>query len=226
MTRTRLSEFDLHLFREGTHTSLFEHLGGHLMSFDEEAGAYFAVWAPQAREVYVAGDFDSWGGTAYPLEARETSGIWEGFVPRAVAGQLYKFRIVAQDGAVFWKADPFARQQETLPGTASRLCQSTHQWTDQPWMEARTNRDWLSSAVSVYEVHLGSWRRGLSYRELAPQLAAYVKELGFTHVEFLPVMEHPFYGSWGYQTTGYFAPTSRYGTPDDFRFLIDTLHAH
>src|SRR4051794_27204289 len=208
MHQSLIGDQDLHLFAEGTHTRLFDCLGSH----PGKDGASFAVWAPNARRVSVTGDFNGWNRKADVLTVRGSSGIWEGFVPGAERGQMYKYFIEsAHTGFSVSKADPYAVRQERPPGTASVLWDLGYSWNDSDWMEER-KKNWFNSPVSIYEVHIGSWRCGLSYRDLAPQLASYVKEMGFTHVEFLPVMEHPFYGSWGYQTTGYFAPTSRYGT--------------
>jgi 1,4-alpha-glucan branching enzyme len=229
-----LTDEDLFLFNEGSHYRLYEKLGSHLLTVDGVQGVYFAVWAPNARQVSVTGDFDGWDKSSHALCPRGQSGIWEGFIPGVTEGTVYKYYIVSQQGSYHVdKADPFAVYAETPPKTASIVRSLDYAWEDQSWMEKRSTRNALDAPVSVYEVHLGSWRRvpeegnrSLSYRELASKLADYVKQLGFTHVEFLPVMEHPFYGSWGYQTTGYFAPTSRYGTPQDFMYLVDYLHQH
>jgi len=229
---TRLGEQDLHLFNEGTHTSLYEKLGAHPMTLDGEEGTHFAVWAPNAESVSVVGDWNGWKRDAHPLRARASSGIWEGFVPGAGRGAHYKYHVASRHGGYrVDKADPFAFMAETPPATASRIWSLEYEWDDEEWMETRGDRVALGAPISVYEVHIGSWRRGgeagdevLGYRALAPILADYVSAQGFTHVELLPVMEHPFYGSWGYQPTGYFAPTSRYGTPQDFMYLIDVLH--
>jgi 1,4-alpha-glucan branching enzyme len=229
-----LTDEDLFLFNEGSHYRLYEKLGSHLLTVDGVQGVYFAVWAPNARQVSVTGDFDGWDKSSHALCPRGQSGIWEGFIPGVTEGTVYKYYIVSQQGSYHVdKADPFAVYAETPPKTASIVRSLDYVWEDQSWMEKRSTRNALDAPVSVYEVHLGSWRRvpeegnrSLSYRELASKLADYVKQLGFTHVEFLPVMEHPFYGSWGYQTTGYFAPTSRYGTPQDFMYLVDYLHQH
>ena len=231
---TLLSDQDLHLFNEGRHFRLHEHLGCHPMIAEGVEGCYFAVWAPNAERVAVVGDFNGWDGGAHPLLARASSGIWEGFVPGASEGQAYKFRIRSRlGGAEFDKADPMATFAEVPSRTASRVWRSQYEWRDRAWLGAREDFAARGRPVSVYEMHIGSWRRvpeegnrPLTYRELAAQLPAYCVEAGFTHVQFLPLMEHPFYGSWGYQTTGYFAPTSRLGTPDDLKFLIDELHAH
>jgi 1,4-alpha-glucan branching enzyme len=228
-----LSDFDVHLFREGTHQRLYRHLGAHVAKAGEVTGTQFAVWAPNARHVAVVGDFNGWSGDRHGLAPRwDGSGIWEGFVPGLGAGELYKYRVDTQDGERFDKADPFGRSTECPPATASRIWRSEYRWRDQAWIRERAERNALDAPWSIYEVHLGSWRRvpeddgrSLTYRELAQWLPAHVRELGFTHVELMPVAEHPFYGSWGYQCTGYFAPTARYGTPDDLRYLIDELHA-
>jgi len=232
--RSALTDQDLHLFREGTHARLYQVLGSHPCAEGEVLGARFAVWAPNARAVSVIGDFNDWQSGASPLSPRaDSSGIWEGFVPRAVHGSRYKYRIESrEEGFVADRGDPFARAWEVPPQNASRVWSLHYMWQDSAWMRERAGRDALDRPMSIYEVHLGSWRRAvengsrrfLTYREAAPALADYCAELGFTHVELLPVMEHPFYGSWGYQTTGYFAPTARYGTPEDFMYLVDTLH--
>ena len=222
--KTSLTEQDLHLFREGTHSRLFEKLGAHLLS----NGCRFAVWAPNAQQVSVVGDFNQWNPDADPLRSHE--GIWEGVIPSAKTGNLYKYRVVGSDGAVHEKADPFAFRAEVSPNTASIVTDLTHKWNDQQWLAWREKYSAQHRPMSIYEMHLGSWRRALgenrffTYRELAQPLAEYLRKMNFTHVEFMPLMEHPFYGSWGYQTTGYFAPTSRYGSPQDFMFLIDYLH--
>ncbi|WP_313951574.1 1,4-alpha-glucan branching protein GlgB [Accumulibacter sp.] len=225
------SEQDIYLFREGNHTRLYDRFGAHATKKAAQAGFQFSVWAPNAEKVSVVGDFNHWQVESHPLHRRDDqSGIWEGFLAGPALGDSYKFHITSGNG-VQEKADPFARQSEEPPRSASRLCTLDYSWSDSEWMAKRRAVNALNAPLSIYEVHLGSWRRipednnrSLSYREMAPQLAAYVNEMGFTHVELLPVMEHPFYGSWGYQTTGYFAPTARYGSPEDFMFLIDTLH--
>ncbi len=231
--KSLLTDDDLFLFNEGSHTDLFRKLGAQLCEFDGRPGVAFAVWAPNAQTVSVIGDFNGWEKAAHPLRARSGSGIWEGFIPGLGPETHYKFHIVSSHaGYRVDKADPFAFRAEAPPRTASVVWNlDDYSWNDGEWMSTRRDRHSLGAPVSVYEVHLGSWmrvpeenNRRLTYRELAPRLAQYVRDRGFTHVEFLPVMEHPFYGSWGYQTTGYFAPTSRYGTPQDFMFLVDTLH--
>ncbi len=220
---------DLFLFNEGTHYDLFEKLGAHPLP---KGGVAFAVWAPNARSVSVVGDFNGWNPTANPMSPVGSSGIWSATVPGAAEGTLYKFHIVSRDnGYTVDKADPFGFMHETPPKTGSVVRSLDYTWNDAEWMASRKERQALGAPISVYEVHLGSWKRDpgnpkrmLSYRELAPMLAAHCRNLGFTHVELLPIMEHPYYPSWGYQSTGYFAPTSRYGTPQDFMFLIDHLH--
>ncbi|MGC5286493.1 1,4-alpha-glucan branching protein GlgB [Micromonospora sp. DT231] len=217
-----LGELDLHLIREGRHERLWDALGARV--FDE--GVAFGVWAPNARGVRVVGDFTGWApDDGWPMRSLGSSGVWELFVPNARVGARYKYRVLGADGQWRDKADPLAAYAEVPPATASVVHHSTYLWNDADWLARRAERQPHQEPMSVYEVHLGSWRPGLGYRELADQLTAYVTELGFTHVEFLPVMEHPFGGSWGYQVTGYYAPTSRFGDPDDFRHLVDRLHA-
>jgi 1,4-alpha-glucan branching enzyme len=227
-----IGEMDLYLFREGTHRRLWTMLGAHLREVDGDEGTAFAVWAPNAERVSVVGDWCAWDGRQFPMRRLGDSGLWELFVPGVKENALYKFELRTKEGTLRTKTDPLALKMEAAPGTASIVVrENAYSWNDSVWMTARPRRYTPHEPVLVYEVHLGSWarvpeegNRPLSYREIAPRLAAYVKELGFTHVELLPVMEHPFYGSWGYQVTGYFAPTSRYGSPDDFRFFVDTLH--
>ncbi len=231
---TRLSTDDLYLFNEGSHVRLYDKLGSHLMTVAGQEGVYFGVWAPSARSVSVIGDFNGWDRSASPLRPKGDSGIWEGFVAGVRKGDAYKYHIASQyhDYRVD-KADPFAVHAETPPRTASKVWDLDYAWGDDDWMATRSDRNSLLAPISIYEAHLGSWRRvpdhdnrPLSYLELAESLAGYLNEMGFTHVEFLPVMEYPFGGSWGYQTTGYFAPTSRFGTPQDFKYLVDHLHRH
>jgi len=227
-----LSDDDIYLFNEGNHFRLYEKLGSHLHREGDHETTHFAVWAPNASSVHVVGDFNGWSKTAHPLSPRGGSGIWEGSIPEAQKTSIYKYHIESrQDGFRVDKADPFAIHAETPPRTGSIVWDLDYQWADDEWMNKRRGRNSIESPMSIYEVHLGSWRRvpedgdrSLSYREIAPRLAEYVQEMGFTHVEFLPLTEHPFYGSWGYQTTGYFAPSSRYGTPQDFMYLVDVLH--
>ncbi len=224
-----LGEVDLHLIGEGRHEELWKVLGAHIRQYDgpmgQVTGTSFAVWAPNARAIRLTGDFNRWDGTAYPMRALGSTGVWEIFVPGVGENSTYKFEILGADGYRRSKADPLARATECPPATASVVTQSGYQWSDAEWMEKRTaNLEPHNSAMSIYECHLGSWRLGSSYVDLAEHLVNYVKDMGFTHVEFLPVMEHPYGPSWGYQVTGYFAPTSRFGSPDDFRYLVDRLH--
>ncbi|HEX6527462.1 MAG TPA: 1,4-alpha-glucan branching protein GlgB [Streptosporangiaceae bacterium] len=219
-----LGEFDLHLIAEGRHEELWRVLGAHVRQIGEITGTSFAVWAPSARGVRVTGDFNYWDGRAYPMRSLGGSGVWELFVPDVGDGTRYKFAICGGDGSWQEKADPLARATERPPATASVVYTSHFEWSDESWLEARARREPVHGPMSAYEVHLGSWRPGLSYRDLAVELVEYVKEMGFTHVEFLPVAEHPFGGSWGYQVTSYYAPTSRFGSPDDFRYLVNALH--
>ena len=230
---SRWTDDDLYLFNEGSHFRLVDKFGAHLMMRgDGEPGTYFSVWAPDAERVSVVGDFNGWTEGEHPLRARGVSGIWEGFIPGVEKGAVYKYHIASRHhGYRVQKADPFGVRHEVPPKTASVVWDLEYAWEDDAWMATRGERHRLDSPIAIYEVHLGSWMRipeegsrSLTYRELAPRLAEHVKRLGFTHVEFLPVMEHPFYGSWGYQTTGYFAPTSRFGSPQDFMYLIDHLH--
>jgi 1,4-alpha-glucan branching enzyme len=223
-----VGEVDLHLIGEGRHEKLWEVLGAHVQhyksSLGDVDGVSFAVWAPNAQAVRVKGDFNAWDGREHSLRSLGSSGVWEVFLPGVLAGACYKFEIKTKGGYWVEKADPLAFGTEVPPLTASRVVEPSYSFKDSEWMEARAQRDPHNSPMSVYEVHLGSWRLGLGYRELAKELVEYVKWLGFTHVEFMPVAEHPFGGSWGYQVTSYFAPTSRFGHPDEFRFLVDTLH--
>ncbi|MFK3980828.1 1,4-alpha-glucan branching protein GlgB [Micromonospora sp. NPDC050397] len=218
-----LGEVDLHLIGEGRHERLWTALGARPRP---DGGVAFAVWAPNARGVRVVGEFTGWGAhEGWPMRSLGGSGVWEIVVPEARPGQTYKYRVLGRDGVWRDKADPMAAHTEVPPRTASVIYRSTYRWSDGEWLARRAHRHPHQEPMSVYEVHLGSWRPGLDYRELAEQLTAYVVDLGFTHVEFMPVAEHPFGGSWGYQVSGYYAPTSRFGTPDDFRHLIDRLHA-
>jgi 1,4-alpha-glucan branching enzyme len=228
----RPSGVDLHLFNEGTWIRAWEKLGSHLCTHDGMAGASFAVWAPNAELVGVIGDFNDWRHEAHPLAPIGVSGLWHGFVPGARRGQRYKYHVRSRHhGYRVDKADPFAVRAESPSGTASVLWELDHEWHDEEWMRSRKERNALDAPIAIYELHPGSWMRVpeegdrfLTYRELAPRLGEHLKKIGFTHVELMPVMEHPFYGSWGYQTTGYFAPTSRYGTPQDLMAFIDHLH--
>jgi len=227
-----LTEFDISLFASGRHFKLYEKLGNTPMELEGVSGTYFAVWAPNAEAVSVIGNFNQWDSQAHPLNSRwDSSGIWEGFIPGPGANELYKYAIKVRGGGIVEKGDPFAAMWEVPPSTASITRSFDPKWSDGTWMKNRKKKNALDAPFSVYEVHLGSWKRkfdeqnrSLSYREMADDLVAYVKEMGFTHVEMMPVMEHPFFGSWGYQITGYFAPSSRFGTPEDFAFLVNQFH--
>ncbi|MCU0419636.1 MAG: 1,4-alpha-glucan branching protein GlgB [Cyclobacteriaceae bacterium] len=229
---TLLTDFDIHLFRSGRHFKLYEKLGAHITEFNGKKGTYFAVWAPNARAVSVIGNFNGWNHESHKLNPRwDESGIWEGFFTDIQRGEIYKYGIHSNTGAILEKADPFATFAETPPKTASIVWTTDYPWKDGVWMNERKKQAGKAKPYSVYEVHFGSWRRkvedgnrSLSYGEMAQELVQYVKEAGFTHVEFLPVMEHPFFGSWGYQLTGYYAPSSRYGSPEEFMYLVDCLH--
>jgi 1,4-alpha-glucan branching enzyme len=229
-----LTAEDIYLFREGTHTRMHRKLGAHCCSIGGKTGTMFSVWAPNATGVSVIGDFNDWNPAAHPLHRRDAdTGIWEGFVAGVGHGAAYKYRVTGARGYCADKGDPFARACECPPATASRVWQAEYRWGDDAWMRGRSMRNSLEAPLSIYELHLGSWRRAAghgdrlpTYREVADWLPGYVAELGFTHVEFMPLTEHPFYGSWGYQCTGYFAPSARYGSPEDLKFLIDTLHRH
>jgi len=229
-----LSDQDVYLFNEGRQYRAYNSLGAHLTKVGGVSGVSFSVWAPNARNVSVVGSFNGWNPSSNPLQPHASSGIWEGFIPDVAKGATYKFHIVSRErGYVVDKMDPFGIYHEVAPRTASIVWDLDYRWADQAWMQTRAGKNGLQDAISIYEVHLGSWmrvpednNRPLTYREIAPRLADHLERLGFTHVELLPVMEHPFYGSWGYQTTGYFAPTSRYGTPQDFMYFVDYLHQH
>jgi 1,4-alpha-glucan branching enzyme len=223
-----LGELDRHLIREGRHERLWDVLGAHVRRYDTPRGTVegvsFAVWAPNARGVKVTGDFDYWEARAYPMRSLGSSGVWEIFIPGVQVGSRYRFHILGADGAWREKADPLAFATEVPPLNASVVTESTYEWGDDAWLAERAANGWHERPMSVYEVHAGSWRQGLSYRELADELIDYVVAAGFTHIEFMPLAEHPFGGSWGYQVTSYYAPTSRYGSPDDLRYLIDRAH--
>ncbi len=234
-TFSRFTDEDLYLLNEGSHYRLYKKLGAHLDTADGQEGVGFAVWAPNAEYVSVVGDFNDWNRSSHSLSPLKESGIWEGFIPEVKKGTVYKFFIRSQhNGFETEKADPFGFYNEISPKSGSVVWDLQYSWNDQEWIKSRHKlNDFHVSPISVYEVHLGSWMRDceednrfLSYREIAPKLAQYVKEMEFTHVELMPVMEHPFYGSWGYQTTGYFAPTSRYGNPQDFMYFVDYLHGN
>ena len=230
-----LTEFDLHLLNEGTHYRAWEKLGSHRTTVGQVTGVYFAVWAPNAQRVSVIGDFNRWDGRVHAMRKLVPSGIWEIFIPELPDGACYKFEVRTHDGHLLEKADPYARRFEVPPKTASIVCHDgQYQWGDGDWIHSRESfGGWHERPMSVYEVHLGSWRRVpedgnryLTYRELADQMVPYVREMGYTHIELMPVMEHPFSGSWGYQVIGFYAPTSRFGTPDDFRYFVDQCHRH
>ena len=223
-----------YLFGQGTHYDIFQKLGAHLMTVDGRNGVYFAVWAPHALEVHVIGDFNGWNEESHAMERLEPLGIWELFVPGVRQGALYKYLIETQDHRRLYKADPYASSAEMRPGTASRVADiSGFKWTDGTWMEQRRAKTMTEEPMAIYEVHPGSWKKHphgpdedgfYNYRELAHSLADYVHEMGYTHVELMGIAEHPFDGSWGYQVTGYYAPTSRYGSPQDFMYLVNYLH--
>ena len=227
-----LTPYDLHLFNEGKHTRLFDKLGAHAGERNGQRGTHFAVWAPNAERVSVVGDFNDWNADLHPMKAHENSGVWEAFVPSLGRGAAYKYHIRSRYHMYrVNKADPFAFYNEMPPRTASIIWDTWYEWSDQDWMRARHEHNQSDKPMSIYEVHLGSWmrvpeerNRSLTYRELAVKLADYVSEMGFTHVEFMPVMEHPFFGSWGYQVTSYYAPSARFGKPQDFMYLVDQLH--
>ena len=228
-----ISEMDRYLFGQGTHYEIYEKLGAHPMTLDGKRGVYFAVWAPHAASVSLVGDFKNWEPESHPMTLLETSGIYEIFVPGLKEGSLYKFAIATQTGKLLFKADPYARSAEFRPGTASVVASDTsYKWSDSAWLQKRRTTNPREAAMSIYEVHLGSWRKKdreerngfYTYREAAAELAEYVKDMGYTHVELMGIAEHPFDGSWGYQVTGYYAPTSRYGTPEDFQYFVNYLH--
>ncbi len=228
-----ISEMDRYLFGQGTHYEIYEKLGAHPMTLNGTKGVYFAVWAPHAVSVSLVGDFNNWDPESHPMTLLETSGIYEIFVPGLKEGSLYKFAIVTQTGKLLFKADPYARSAEFRPGTASVVASDTsYKWSDSAWLQKRRTTNPREAAMSIYEVHLGSWRKKdreerngfYTYREAAAELAEYVKDMGYTHVELMGIAEHPFDGSWGYQVTGYYAPTSRYGTPEDFQYFVNYLH--
>ena len=229
-----LTDDDIYLFNEGSHFRLHEKLGSHLFTREGVEGTYFAVWAPDAEEVLVIGDFNGWDKRSHPLRAKKQSGIWEGFIPGVGKGSNYKYHVRSRyHGYKVDKADPFSFLFEVPPKTGSVVWDLAYTWADGEWMANRGEFNRSDRPMTIYEMHLGSWRRvpeeqdrPLSYRELAPKLAEYMEKMNFTHVEFLPVMEHPFYGSWGYESLGFFAPTSRYGSPQDFMYLVDCLHQH
>ena len=223
-----IGELDLHLVAEGRHEELWNALGSHVLSIKGDLGisrgTSFKVWAPNAEAVRVVGDFNHWSGVAHSMRVMGSTGVWELFIPGIEAGSAYKYEILTKQGHWIKKIDPMARATQVPPDTASIVTESTHAWKDKTWMSVRAKRDALSSPMSIYELHAGSWKHAMNYRELADELIPYVQQLGFTHVEFMPLAEHPYAPSWGYQVTGYYAPTSRFGSPDDLRYLIDKLH--
>jgi 1,4-alpha-glucan branching enzyme len=229
-----ISDYDLYLFGEGNHTRIYDKLGAHPLTIEGTAGVHFAVWAPNAQRVSVVGDFNKWDGRKHPMLLLGASGVWEAFVPAAHEGQRYKFEVHTRHGAPTLKADPYGAAFELAPATAAIICRPDYTWQDEEWMTTRDARQsWFDKPMTTYEVHLGSWaripeegERYLTYDELAKRLIPYVKELGYTHIELLPVMEHPFSGSWGYQVTGFYAPTSRFGTPAQFKGFVDECHRH
>ena len=228
---TLATDNDIYLFREGTHRRIYTFLGAHIMEHEGTQGTHFAVWAPSAKGVSVIGNFNGWNRESHKLAPRwDSSGIWEGFIPGIGAGEIYKYAITAQSGEIIEKCDPLAFFCERPPATAAVVCSApSYEWGDQEWMQNRASKNSTDAPQAIYELHAGSWRRGdgntmLGWLGLANELPPYLKKEGFTHVEFMPIMEHPFYGSWGYQTTGYYAPTSRYGSPEDFMALVDALH--
>lgn len=231
---SRFSDYDISLFKAGKHYRLYERLGAHVLDYEGYKGTYFAVWAPNAESVSVIGDFNGWNRYAHPLYVRwDESGIWEGFIANVDLGEIYKYSIVTQSGAVLEKGDPFALQWEVPPKTASIVQHTWYEWKDEDWQKSRFEKNALNKPIAVYEMHLGSWIRDpaspdefLDYRQIADKLIPYILESGFTHVELMPVMEHPYAPSWGYQVTGFFAPTSRFGAPQDFMYLIEQLHLH
>ncbi|MGD8926372.1 MAG: 1,4-alpha-glucan branching protein GlgB, partial [Thioalkalispiraceae bacterium] len=228
--KPQISDYDLYLFKEGRHLHAYDFLGAHLVVSEGINGVLFATWAPNAERVSVIGDFNRWDGRCHPMRSRGDTGVWELFIPGLNSEALYKFEIRNREsGQVKQKSDPYAQASELRPRTGSIVARTTHDWQDQAWLARRQEQSWLHQPMSIYEVHLGSWRKDqngefMNYRELAHQLVAYVQELGFTHIELLPITEHPLDASWGYQTVGYFAPTARFGTPDDFRYFVDHCH--
>ena len=219
-----IGELDLHLFNEGRHEQLWKFLGAHEITQQNSAGVRFAVWAPNAKGVRVLGDFNHWDGLAHPMRSMGASGVWELFIPMISSGNLYRFSILGNDGIWRTKSDPMAYATEVPPANASKIFSSSYVWNDKDWISKRSQTNPHIQAMSIYEVHLGSWRPGLSYKDLADQLVTYTVEQGFTHIEFMPVAEHPYAPSWGYQVTSYYAPTARFGNPDEFRYLVDKCH--
>jgi 1,4-alpha-glucan branching enzyme len=229
-----ISDYDLYLFGEGNHTRIYDKLGAHILTLDGVDGVHFAVWAPNAERVSVVGDFNDWDGREHPMRALDATGVWAVFVPAATDGQRYKYEIHTRQGSLLLKSDPYGFAFELPPATASIICRPEHAWKDDEWMRNRAGCDsWYQRPMATYEVHLGSWarvpeegNRYLTYAEIGQRLIPYVKEMGYSHIELLPVMEHPFSGSWGYQVTGFYAPTSRFGRPQDFKAFVDECHQH
>ena len=228
-----MTELDTYLFGQGTHYEIYNKMGAHLAVKNGKEGVYFVVWAPKAKEVYVVGDFNDWRAYGYDMKPVSDGGVYELFVEGARAGQCYKFLIISQDGEALYKADPYANAAQLRPETASVITDLTgFKWTDDKWVENKKKEDHLSSAMSIYECHIGSWRKQkdgtkdgyMNYRDIAHELAEYVSDMGYTHVELMGIAEYPFDGSWGYQVTGYYAPTARYGTPKDFMYFVDYMH--
>ena len=232
-TQIFMTELDTYLFGQGTHYEIYNKMGAHLAVKNGKEGVYFVVWAPKAKEVYVVGDFNDWRAYGYDMKPVSDGGVYELFVEGARAGQCYKFLIISQDGEALYKADPYANAAQLRPETASVITDLTgFKWTDDKWVENKKKEDHLSSAMSIYECHIGSWRKQkdgtkdgyMNYRDIAHELAEYVSDMGYTHVELMGIAEYPFDGSWGYQVTGYYAPTARYGTPKDFMYFVDYMH--
>lgn len=231
--RIFITELDAYLFGRGTHYEIYNKMGAHLTTFDGKEGVYFSVWAPRAKMVYVIGEFNNWNETADPMHRISDVGIYDRFIPGVKEGQLYKFLIITQSGQKLYKADPYANASEMRPGTASKVTSlEGYKWGDARWVETKTKADHLKEAMTIYECQLGSWKKKndgtedgfYNYKEIAPELAAYVKDMGYTHIELMGIAEYPFDASWGYQVTGYYAPTSRYGTPKDFMYFVDYMH--
>lgn len=227
-----ISDLDRYLFNQGTHYKIYEKLGSHPMTVDGVKGILFAVWAPNAKRVSVVGSFNDWDGRRHPMRCLGDSGIWELFIPGVLEGDLYKYEIKTKENQLLLKTDPYGFYTELRPSTASIVYDiDKYQWHDEKWMKERAQKDPLNQPLSIYEVHLGSWmrvveenNRFLTYREAAHKLVAYVKDMGYTHIQLMPIEEHPYDGSWGYQVTGYYAPTSRYGKPEDFMYFVDYCH--
>ncbi len=228
-----ITELDAYLFGQGTHYEIYNKMGAHLTTLDGKAGVYFSVWAPKAKMVYVVGEFNQWNETEYPMHRISDGGIYDIFIPGVKEGQLYKYLIISQNGKKLYKADPYANAAELRPGTASKVTSlDGYRWNDAKWLERKSRADHLKEAMTIYECQLGSWKKKndgtedgfYNYREIAPELAAYVKDMGYTHIELMGISEYPYDASWGYQVTGYYAPTSRYGTPKDFMYFIDYMH--